>query len=101
MMIDRRGVKRQKTERVDDRLADRWRFSGDSSEDEETYPVDWTDNLHIRYRIMIERQGEKAAAQQPPPNPNRRSIENHNRSASGHLLPPTPTTAAAGTSMGR
>ncbi|CAN9140797.1 unnamed protein product [Alternaria alternata] len=101
MMIDRRGVKRQKTERVDDRLADRWRFSGDSSEDEETYPVDWTDNLHIRYRIMIERQGEKAAVQQPPPNPNRRSIENHNRSASGHLLPPTPTTAAAGGSSGR
>ncbi|RYO13074.1 Enhancer of polycomb-like protein 1 [Alternaria tenuissima] len=101
MMIDRRGVKRQKTERVDDRLADRWRFSGDSSEDEETYPVDWTDNLHIRYRIMIERRGEKAAVQQPPPNQNRRSIENHNRSASGHLLPPTPTTAAAGGSSGR
>jgi enhancer of polycomb-like protein len=101
MMIDRRGVKRQKTERVDDRLADRWRFSGDSSEDDETYPVDWTDNLHIRYRIMIERQGEKAAAQQPPANPNRRSIENHNRSASGHLLPPTPTTATGAASAGR
>ncbi|EUC44116.1 hypothetical protein COCMIDRAFT_99048 [Bipolaris oryzae ATCC 44560] len=92
MMIDRRGVKRQKTEKYDDRLADRWRFAGDSSEDDETYPVDWTDNLHIRYRIMIERQGEKVA-QQPPPGPSRRPIENHNRSASGHLLPPTPTTA--------
>ncbi|RAR00163.1 histone acetyltransferase complex component [Stemphylium lycopersici] len=100
MMIDRRGVKRQKTERIDDRLADRWRFSGDSSEDEETYPVDWTDNLHIRYRIMIERQGEKVAAQQPPPGPNRRTIENHNRSASGHLLPPTPTAANAANSAG-
>lgn len=102
MMIDRRGVKRQKTERVDDRLADRWRFSGDSSEDEQSYPVDWTDNLHIRYRIMIERQGEKAAAQQPPQAPPRKSIENHNRSTSGHLMPPAPTTAnSAATSTGR
>ncbi|KAF1850836.1 uncharacterized protein K460DRAFT_328111 [Cucurbitaria berberidis CBS 394.84] len=97
VMIDRRGVKRQKlTERVDDRIADRWKFSGDSSEDEQVYPVDWTDNMHIRYRIMIERQGEKASAQQAATGPNRRSIENHNRSASGHLLPPTPTTASAG-----
>lgn len=96
VMIDRRGVKRQKTdERIDDRLADRWRFSGDSSEDEQVYPVDWTDNLHIRYRIMIERQGEKAVAPQPPAGPHRKSIENHNRSASGHLLPPTPTVASA------
>lgn len=89
LMVDRRGVKRQKTERIDDRMADRWRFAGDSSEDEETYPVDWTDNLHIRYRIMIERQGEKSA-QQPPPGHARRPIENHHRSASGHLLPPAP-----------
>lgn len=96
VMIDRRGVKRQKTDdRIDDRLADRWRFSGDSSEDEEVYPVDWTDNMHIRYRIMIERQGEKAPAPQPSAVPTRKSIENHNRSASGHLLPPTPTAATA------
>ncbi|KAF2868346.1 enhancer of polycomb-like-domain-containing protein [Massariosphaeria phaeospora] len=89
-MIDRRGVKRQKLEPVDDRVADRWKFSGDSSEDEQVYPVDWTDNLHIRYRIMIERQSEKpqhpgAAAQ------NRRAIENNNRSSTGHLLPPSNT----------
>jgi enhancer of polycomb-like protein len=104
VMIDRRGVKRQKTERVDDRQADRWRFSGDSSEDEQTYPVDWTDNLHIRYRIMIERNSEKAAQQQQAnsgPN-HRKSIENHNRSASGHLMPPTPTVAnAASAAAGR
>ncbi|CAO2649642.1 Nn.00g070270.m01.CDS01 [Neocucurbitaria sp. VM-36] len=98
VMIDRRGVKRQKVaDRLDDRMADRWKFSGDSSEDEQVYPVDWTDNMHIRYRIMIERQGEKASTQQPAPGPNRRSIENHNRSVSGHhLLPPTPTTAGSG-----
>ncbi|KAF1946995.1 hypothetical protein EJ02DRAFT_334642 [Clathrospora elynae] len=95
VMVDRRGVKRQKTERVDDRQADRWRFSGDSSEDEQVYPVDWTDNLHIRYRMMIERQGEKQSAQQAPMGPGRRSIENHNRSAFGHLLPPTSTPATA------
>ena len=87
MMVDRRGVKRQKLESIDERVADRFKFSGDSSEDEEIYPVDWTDNLHIRYRIMIERQGEKQHAQAAAQN--RRSIDNHNRSASGHLLPPS------------
>lgn len=94
VMIDRRGVKRQKLEAIDERVADRWKFAGDSSEDEQTYPVDWTDNLHIRYRIMIERQGEKQHAQATAAAAaahNRRSIENHNRSASGHLMPPTPT----------
>jgi enhancer of polycomb-like protein len=35
---------------------------------------------------MIERQGEKQHAQAAQ---TRRVIENHNRSASGHLLPPT------------
>ncbi|KAH7357437.1 enhancer of polycomb-like-domain-containing protein [Pyrenochaeta sp. MPI-SDFR-AT-0127] len=99
VMIDRRGVKRQKvTDQIDDRAADRWKFSGDDSEDEQVYPVDWTDNMHIRYRIMIERQGEKPAAQQVAVagNANRRPIDNHNRSASGHLLPPTPTAANVG-----
>ncbi|KAF3038078.1 Enhancer of polycomb-like protein 1 [Didymella heteroderae] len=90
VMIDRRGVKRQKLEnsQLDERVADRWKYSGDSSEDEQTYPVDWTDNLHIRYRIMIERQGEKQHAQQAA-GAARKSIENNNRSASGHLMPPT------------
>jgi enhancer of polycomb-like protein len=90
VMIDRRGVKRQKLEdsQLDERVADRWKYSGDSSEDEQTYPVDWTDNLHIRYRIMIERQGEKQHAQQAG-GAARKSIENNNRSASGHLMPPT------------
>lgn len=88
MMIDRRGLKRQKLDSIDERVADLHKYAGDSSEDEQIYPVDWTDNLHIRYRIMIERQGEKqqyaqAAAQ------NRRVVENHNRSASGHLMPPS------------
>lgn len=88
-MIDRRGMKRQKLDSVgsvDERVADRYKYSGDSSEDEQVYPVDWTDNLHIRYRIMIERQGEKQHAQVAQ---TRRAIENHNRSASGHLLPPS------------
>lgn len=90
VMIDRRGVKRQKLEdsQIDERVADRWKYSGDSSEDEQTYSVDWTDNLHIRYRIMIERQGEKQHAQQAA-GATRKSIENNNRSASGHLMPPT------------
>jgi enhancer of polycomb-like protein len=98
VMIDRRGMKRQKIENgeVDERVADRWKFSGDSSEDEQIYPVDWTDTMHIRYRNMIDRQGEKQQPQQAAPNQNRRSIENHNRSASGHLMPPTPTNASAG-----
>ena len=96
VMIDRRGVKCAKlAATMDDRQADRWKFSGDSSEDEQVYPVDWTDNMHIRYRIMIERQGDKPAAQQATAGQHRRSIDNHNRSASGHLLPPTPTNATA------
>ncbi|KAJ4302738.1 Enhancer of polycomb-like protein 1 [Kalmusia sp. IMI 367209] len=98
VMIDRRGVKRQKLDAadpVDDRVADRWRFAGDSSEDEQVYSVDWTDNLHIRYRIMIERNGEKQHAQHQAQAAaaaaaaqNRRAIESHQRSSSGHLLPP-------------
>lgn len=96
VMIDRRGVKRPRLDDVpvDERVADRWKFAGDSSEDEQIYPVDWTDNLHIRYRIMIERQGEKqhaqhqAAAAAAAAAQNRRAIESHQRSASGHLAPP-------------
>lgn len=93
VMIDRRGgVKRQKLEngQLDERITDRWKYSEDSSEDEQTYSVDWTDNLHIRYRIMIERQGEKQHAQQAA-GAARKSIENNNRSASGHLMPPSAT----------
>lgn len=99
VMIDRRGLKRPPPDDhvVDERVADRWKYAGDSSEDEQVYPVDWTDNLHIRYRIMIERQGEKqhaqhqAAAAAAAAAQNRRAIENHQRSASGHLLPPNST----------
>lgn len=99
VMIDRRGVKRQKVAgQVDDRAADRWKFSGDSSEDEQIYPVDWTDNMQIRYRMMLERQSDRPAAQHAASGgkANRRAIENHNRSASGHLLPPAPTAANGG-----
>ena len=87
VMIDRRGMKRQKLESFNERAADRYKFCGDSSEDEQIYPVDWTDNLHIRYRIMIEQGAAKQQAQVAAQN--RRSIENHNRSSSGHLLPPS------------
>lgn len=99
IMIDRRGVKRQKIENsgVDERVADRWKFSGDSSDDEQTYPVDWYDDWHIRYRISQTREDQKEQQKQAGPiPPHRRSIENHNRSASGHLMPPTPTKASAG-----
>jgi enhancer of polycomb-like protein len=89
MMIDRRGMKRPKLDPVDDRVADRYQFDGESSEDDQVYPVDCYGNLHIRYRIMIERQGEK----QQPAAQNRRSIDNHHRSISGHLLPPAVTGA--------
>ena len=97
MMIDRRGVKRPKLddEPINERVADRWKYAGDSSEDEQVYPVDWTDNLHIRYRIMIERQGEKqhaqhqAAAAAAAAAQSRRALENHQRSSSGHLMPPS------------
>lgn len=100
VMIDRRGVKRQKIDSgdavdpMDERIADRWKFAGDSDEDDQVYSVDWTDSLHIRYRIMIERNGEKqhaahqAQAAAAAAAMNRRALENHQRSSSGHLLPP-------------
>ncbi|CAI6333507.1 unnamed protein product [Periconia digitata] len=98
IMVDRRGVKRQKIEDFDERVADRYNYAGESSEDEQVHPVDWTDNLHIRYRIMIERQGENRNVQQAAAaaaaSQSRKSIENHNRSVSGHLLPPGGTPKA-------
>lgn len=94
VMIDRRGVKRQKIEsnELDERIADRWKYAGDSSEDEQVYPFDWTDNLNIRYRITIERHVERP---QQAAGAVRKSIENNNRSASGHLMPPTAAAAPA------
>ncbi|KAH7122466.1 enhancer of polycomb-like-domain-containing protein [Dendryphion nanum] len=90
-MVDRRGLKRQKLDAIDERVADRFKYSGDSSDDEQIFPVDYTDNLHIRYRIMIERQSDKHHQQQQGAVQNRRAVENHNRSASGHLMPPSAT----------
>lgn len=90
LMIDRRGVKRQKVgpidEDVDDRLADRYRFEDDSSDEEAIYPVDWTDDINIRYRILIDKQERDLQRQQAQ---RRVALENNNRSASGHLMPPT------------
>lgn len=90
LMIDRRGVKRQKLgsidEDIDDRVADRYRFDDDGSDDEDAiYPVDWTDDINIRYRILIDKQERDLQRQQAQ----RRALENNNRSASGHLMPPT------------
>jgi enhancer of polycomb-like protein len=93
LMIDRRGpldrkdydLRGGKRPWEDERRADSYKYSGDSSEDEQIFSVDHNDNHHIRYRMMLERSGEKgqAAAQ------NRRSIDQHSRSGSGgHLVPP-------------
>ncbi|KAF2203432.1 hypothetical protein GQ43DRAFT_264984 [Delitschia confertaspora ATCC 74209] len=91
VMIDRRGLKRKADHigPIDERVAHRFKYDGDSSGDEEVYPVDWTDNVHIRYRIMIEKQAEKTQQAQA-----RRAIAEvaQNRSASGHLIPPRVTT---------
>jgi enhancer of polycomb-like protein len=93
-MIDRQGVKRQKLEHkpdygeLEDRVADRYKFDGDSSEDDQTYYVDHTGNMNIRYRLMLERNPQQSAPQ------NRKAIENNNRSASGHLMPPSAPGAA-------
>lgn len=94
LMVDRRGVKRTKLDPIDERVADRFKYSGESSDDEEIYPVDWTDNLHIRYRIMIDRQGDRshqaqAQAQAMAQAAARKGIpeQGHARSASGHLMP--------------
>lgn len=87
-MVDRRGVKRRKLEAVDPLVADRYAFAGDSSdEDEQVYPVNPNDDLHMRYRIMIERTDDRKNAQLAAQQ-SRRAVENQNRSSSGHLLPP-------------
>lgn len=91
LMVDRRGVKRTKLDPIDERVADRFKYSGESSDDEEIYPVDWTDNLHIRYRIMIDRQPSQQAQQAQANAQKRIPEQGHNRSASGHLMPPTYT----------
>jgi enhancer of polycomb-like protein len=89
-MVDRRGVKRPCPEPIDERVLDRHKYSGDSSEDEQLYFVDPYDNLHIKYRMMIDRQGEKGqGVVQRSIGDSNHLHQNHNRSASGHLLPPS------------
>lgn len=110
MMVDRRGIKRpspadfeevgtkrlRQTLPIDERVQDRFKYAGESSEDEQIMDVDWTGNVSTKYRIMrimIDSQGEKNQAAQA-----RRAIgevnnlhQHHNRSSSGHLLPPSNT----------
>jgi enhancer of polycomb-like protein len=98
LMIDRRGVKRQKTSELDERVADRYKYEYESSEDDEIYPVDWTDTLNTRYRIMIAGQKDgQSSGSHLQLVPSRRPVENHNRSASGHLLPPNQVAVPNGT----
>jgi enhancer of polycomb-like protein len=93
VMIDRRGVKRPKLDPVDERVADRYKFDVDSSEDEGRYPVDWTDNHSMRYRMMIAFGGSERTQQSAnlgqALQQNRRAMENQHRSASGRLMPPS------------
>jgi len=99
LMIDRRGrldsdrkeydLRGGKRPWEEERRADLYKYSGDSSEDEQIFPVDHNDNLHIRYRMMLERSGEKG---QGSSFNSRRSIDHpqHSRSGSGgHLVPPS------------
>ncbi|KAF2811481.1 uncharacterized protein BDZ99DRAFT_384236 [Mytilinidion resinicola] len=96
LMIDRRGHLERKEYDLrggrrpweEERRADLYKYSGDSSEDEQEMKVDHNDNLHIRYRMMLERSGEKGQASAQ----SRRSIDHlqHARSVSGgHLVPPS------------
>jgi len=97
-MVDRRGIKRKKLPSIDERVADRYKFSCDSSEDEQIYPVDWTDNLNIRYRIMIDRQEKMAqAAQAAQLAQNRRAIaEANNNRPSPYAIQQGPHPTRAG-----
>jgi enhancer of polycomb-like protein len=86
-MVDRRGIKRPREDDVDELVLDRFKFDRDSDEDDELYPVDHYDTAHMRYRVIM--GGMKDAPS------HRRSLgaqhisPAHNRSASGHLLPPS------------
>lgn len=57
-MIDRRGIKRKREdeERPDERMTDRFKYDQDSDEDNEIYPVDTYDSMHIKYRILTSMQ---------------------------------------------
>lgn len=64
-MIDRRGLKRKRQdEKIDERLLDRFKYDQDSDEDNEIYPVDTYDSMHIKYRILtsMQRPVDRAAA---------------------------------------
>lgn len=88
LMIDRRGIKRPREDDVDDLVLDRFKFDRDSDEEDDLYPVDHYDTAHMRYRVIM--AGMKDTVMQcrsiAPPN---NVSPAHNRSASGHLLPPS------------
>jgi enhancer of polycomb-like protein len=97
LMIDRRGIKREYQEIDEDdldaqRRQDRCAFDRDS-DDEETpkYASDFYNDMHMRYRILLRIQAKEGASMQH----RRIAAEHqhvspsHNRSSSGHLLPPS------------
>jgi len=54
LMIDRRGMRLQSTEGLDDTVVDRYKFDQDEDEDEiPTYPIDQYDIPRMRYRAHI------------------------------------------------
>jgi enhancer of polycomb-like protein len=87
MMIDRRGIKRPREEDIDEVVLDRFKFDRDSDEDDELYPVDHYDTAHMRYRVIM--GGLKDAPSHRRNLGTQHISPAHNRSASGHLLPPS------------
>lgn len=61
LMIDRRGLRLQSTEGLDDTVVDRYKFDQDEDEEEiPTYPTDQYDIPRMRYRAHIQAQLQAA-----------------------------------------
>ena len=60
-MIDRRGMRLQSTEGLDETVVDRYKFDQDEDEDEiPTYPIDPYEISRMRYRAHIHAQLQAA-----------------------------------------
>ncbi|KZF22668.1 histone acetyltransferase complex component Epl1 [Xylona heveae TC161] len=64
LMIDRRGMRLQSTEAIDERIVDKFKYDHDDEDEEPTYAVDPYDTLNMRYRASIIGNSREQAAHQ-------------------------------------
>ena len=84
-MIDRRGMRLQSTDGLDDIVVDRYKFDQDEDEDEiPTYPIDPYDIPRMRYRAHMHAQLQAARRAQQAQQLEG-AVSNPQRSGSGNL----------------